>query len=152
MPYTESQAQTALGTVVAINTGSASSPTYTTIGEITSAPQSGRQARTVEVTNLQSTNVEWIATLIDSGVLDVSCNLVSGDAGQLAVEAAFSDLLRKLYKVTVKPSPTQTTGDTYVFSAIVEESNPLSEVGPDKALTHKFKLKISGLITFTAGS
>lgn len=153
MPYTETQAQSGLGTIFAINTGTDSAPTWTTVGEVVTAPQSGRMAKTADATNLESPTVEWIATLIDSGVFDVTCNRVAGDAGQLAVEAAFSTKAKKNYKVTLPMTDAQTTaGDTYTFKAIVEESNPLADISVDKVIQDKFKLKVSGVITEAAGS
>ena len=153
MPYTETQAQSGLGTTFAINTGTASVPVWTTIGEIVTAPQSGRMAKTADATNLESLGVEWIATLIDSGNFDVTTNRVAGDAGQVAVEAAFVGKSRQQYKVTLPIAAGQTTaGDTYSFSALVEESNPLADISTDKVIQDKFKLKVSGVITFAAGS
>lgn len=153
MSYTGTQAQSGLGTSIAINTGTASSPTLTPIGEITAAPGSGRMAKTVDATNLQSLAVEWISTLIDSGSFDVTCNRVSSDAGQLAVESAFAAREIKSYTITLPKTASQTTaGDTITFTALVEESNPISDVKPDGIIPYKFKLKVSGLVTIAAGS
>jgi hypothetical protein len=153
MSYTGTHAQTALGTAIAINTGTVSTPVWTTIGEITAAPQSGRQAKTADTTNLQSLAAEFIPTLVESGMFDCTTNRVSSDAGQVAVEAAFASLKLTMFKITLPLNVSQTTaGDTLAFLALVEESNTLGEVGPDKAILYKFKLKISGLVTLTAGS
>jgi len=153
MPYTETQAQSGLGTTFAINTGTASVPVWTTIGEIVTAPQSGRMVKTADATNLESLAVEWIATLVDSGTFDITTNRVAGDAGQVAVEAAFVARTRQPYKVTLPMTASQSTaGDTFSFSALVEESNPLADISTDKVIQDKFKLKVSGAITFAAGS
>ena len=153
MSYTNSQAQTGLGSNISINTGTGTTPTWTQIFEITSAKMSGRQAKTVDVTNLQSTAAEFITTLVDSGTFDCSGNRVTGDPGQSAVEAAFSGLLSKQYKITLPKTAAQvSSGDSYTFNAVVQEWAPISDVGTDKAVQFSLKLKISNTITFTAGS
>lgn len=145
-------AVTGLGTVFAIST-SGSAGTYTTIGEITNAPQSGRQAKTADVTNLQSSTVEWISTLVDSGTYEITMNRVSTDAGQQALETSFETLVRPWFKITLPKQGAQTTtGDSYTFSAIIEELTNLAELGPDKAIRSRVRLKVSGLVIFTAGS
>jgi hypothetical protein len=153
MSYTGSLAEAALGSTIAINTGTTGSPTWTPIGEIASAPQSGRMAKTVETTNLQSTFAEFLPTIPESGTLDITANRVSSDAGQVALEAAFAGLLLKQFKITLRQTPAQTTtGDVMTFTALVEECNQLGEFSVDKQIVLKVKLKISGLVTLTVGS
>lgn len=153
MSYTGTLAQSGLGTVFAINTSDTSSPTWTTIGEIINAPQSGRVAKTADATNLESLAAEFITTLVDSGNFELTVNRVAGDAGQLALETAFEGLLTKSFQITLPLSTTQvSTGDEYAFKAVVEEFDNISEIAPDKAIHSKIRLKVSGKITFTAGS
>jgi hypothetical protein len=154
MPYTNSQAQAGLGSIISINTGTTLSPVWTLIGEITSGKQSGRIAKTVDVTNLQSLAAEFITTLVDSGMFECSGNRVVGDAGQTAVETNFVTLKANIgFKVEVRKSPTQTTtGDTYTFAGVIQEWDSISDIAVDKAITFTMKIKISNTITFAAGS
>ncbi len=153
MAYTGTLAQSGLGTAFNINTSGTSTPTWTLIGEIISAPQSGRVAKTADATNLESLAAEFITTLVESGTFELTVNRVAGDAGQLALEAAFEGLLTKGYQVVLPKTLAQTTtGDTYLFSAIVEEYDNIAEIGPDKAIHSKIRLKVSGKITYTAGT
>jgi hypothetical protein len=147
-----SLAVSGLGTIIAISPTS-STGTFTTIGEITNAPQSGRQTKTADVTNLQSSTAEFIATLIDSGTYEITMNRVSTDAGQTALETAFEALSRPWFKITLPKQGAQTTaGDSYTFQAVIEEKTDLSELGPDKAIRSRVRLKVSGLVDYTAGS
>lgn len=153
MSYTVSQAQSGDLTIFAMNTGTTGSPTWTTIGEITDLSQSGRMNKTDDVTNLQSTAEEFIATIQSPGKWNLTMNRVSGDAGQAAVLASFNAKTNKQYKITLPLSAAQTTsGDTYTFSALVEEFNDLSAVKADKKVSTVAGIKVSGAITFAAGS
>jgi hypothetical protein len=151
MSYTQSLAGIGLGTVLSINTGTTGSPTWTAVGELNKLNLSGRQAGTTDVTNFQSSAREFKPTLISSGDWDFAGNRVGGDAGQVAMEAAFVGLLLKQFKIQLPLSGAQTTaGDSFTFVALVEELNYSVEV--DKAIPVQGKLKISGILTETAGS
>jgi hypothetical protein len=154
IPYVNSMAQAGLGSKISINTGTVLSPTYIRIFEVTSIKQSGRVAKMVEVTNLQSGAVERITTLVDSGTVECSGNRVVGDPGQIAAEAAFETLASNVgFQIELRKSPTQTTkGDTYTFVGVVSEYDPISEISVDKAITSTIKVTISNTMTFAAGS
>jgi hypothetical protein len=153
MSYTGTLAQSGLGTIFAINTSATSTPTWVTIGEIINAPQSGRVAKTADATNLESLAAEFITTLVDSGNFELTVNRVVGDPGQLAVETAFEALATKPFQITLPLAVSQTTtGDVYSFKAVIEEFDNISEIAPDKAIHSKIRLKVSGKITFAAGS
>lgn len=147
MSYTGSKAQSGSQTILAIGS------TPTTIGEVTNLSQSGKQNATDDTTNLQSLGEEFIATLLKPGKWDVTLNRVSGDAGQLLLVAAFNAATVGPFTITLPKTPTQTTsGDKYAFTALVEELDDVSDVKPDKKVTTKASLKVSGAITFTAGT
>ena len=143
--YTGSKAQVALGTQISIGT----SPTL--IGEVKSIKQTGNQWDTEETTNLQSTAKEFLPTLQDSGEYQIDGNRVAGDAGQVALEAAFAAGSLQPFKVTIPKSALQTTtGDSYAFTAMVLSREFSYE--STKVIPFSVKLKVSGPITFTAGS
>ena len=147
MSYTGSKAQTGNQTTLGIGA------TPTIIGEITNLSQSGKQNATDDTTNLQSIAEEFLATLLKPGKWDVTYNRVSGDAGQVALLTAFNAMTISSFTVQLPKTAAQTTnGDKYVFNALVEELDDVSDVKPDKKITSKAALKVSGGITFTAGT
>ena len=150
MSYTQSKAGIGLGTILSIGTAGAT-PTFTTVGELKTLNQSGRQVSTEDTTNLQSSAKEFIPTLVDSGTWDISGNRIGADAGQIAMEAAFSGLTLLPFKIQMPKQGTQTTaGDSFSFNALVQEVN--YSISVDKAVTFTAKLKVSGAITETPGS
>lgn len=154
MSYTVSQAQAGLGSKISINTGTVMTPIWTQIFEVASIKNSGRVAKTVDVTNLQSGASEWITTLVDSGTFDCTGNRVVADPGQVAVETSFASLASNVgFQVEIRKTPTQTThGDTYTFAGVIQEWDPVSDVSVDKAITFSLKIKISNVITYAAGT
>jgi len=149
MSYTQSLANSGLGTIIAIKVASS----FVTIGEITDGPLSGRKLNTTDVTNFQSLAQEFKATLITSGDVKLSGNYVGTDAGQLAVETAFEAKATPQFQVTLPITGTQTTtGDVWTFNAIVEEWNSFGNLSPSKAVQFSGSLKISGLLSKTAGT
>ena len=142
------------GLVFAINTGTASTPTWTLVGEtfkLDLKPKMG----TEEATSFDSAALEYIATIADGGELPFSCNRVSTDTGQAAVMAAgplgASAGALKQFQVTAPKAVGQTTtGDVWGCSAIVTEFNPAFE--PAKKTVMTGVLRISGLPTYTEGS
>ena len=154
MAYTSSFAQTAFGSSFSINTGTASSPVYTIIGELQSPKLTGAKNNFIEVTNLQSTQEEFITTLSSGGNWEFTANRVTADTGQTAMQAAFTNKTKLLYKVSL-PINTQvgqtTTGDAYTFQGVVE-TLAISDLDPKKAITLTGSIKVSGGTTFVAGS
>lgn len=150
--YTGSNAFSGAGSVLSINTGTAAAPVYTVINEVISADLSGRTAKTVDVTNFSSGKVsEFIATIVDSGSIDLKANYVAADPGQQSLATAFSALTKTMFQLQLPMSPAQTvTGDLYKFSAIVSDFS--FDVDTTKQITLDCKLKISGGLVLTAGS
>lgn len=149
MTYSTSQAQSGRGTSLSVGA------TPTLIGEIRSISLSGNQWETSDVTNMQSGfTKEFISTILDSGEFSVTCNRVSSDAGQAAIEAAFeganAGVLQSFTMQLLKSGTQTTTGDSFAFKALVQSSN--FEMSPTKEVTTTMKLKVSGVKTFTIGS
>jgi hypothetical protein len=149
MSYTSSNAQTGSQTIFNIKI----SGSFTVISEILDFSQSGKTNKTVEVTNLQSTGEEFLATMLSPGKYDLTYNRVSADPGQAGVVAAFNAKAMTQFKIVLPQTPAQTTsGDTYTFTALVESLDDTASVTPTKQHTSKVSLKVSGPITFTAGA
>ena len=154
MSYTNTQTGTGKGLVLAINTGTASSPTYTTVGESLTVDLATKMA-TEDATNFASSAMEYIATMVDPGELKFTANRVASDTGQAAVVtngphgASAGTLVG--FKITAPKSGAQTSvGDIWTFNAIVVEFNPAFK--PDKKVVMSGVLRISNAITYTAGS
>jgi hypothetical protein len=151
MPYTGTQAQSGLGTVLAINTGTSGSPTWTTIGEVVDLTQSSYQNESDDATNLQSSAREFIATILNPGTWEMTINRVSSDAGQTALLSNFNSRANVMFKITLPKTATQvTSGDSYAFTAMVEKYG--ESIKADKKISISASLKVSNAITLTVGS
>lgn len=146
MAYIGSQAQSGRGSTLSIGA------TPTLIGEIKSVPFTSGKWQTADVTNFDSGNdAEFITTIRDNGTLNIEGNRVPGDAGQTAIEAAYQDGSLQNFVLTLPKTATQTTaGDTYSFSALVLSRDFTVDV--TKEIDFKVELKISGAVTYAAGS
>jgi hypothetical protein len=143
MSYTGSKAGIGFGTVIKMGAN--------VVGEMTSVNLTGRQAVTEETTNFQSSGKEFKPTVIDFGTWEFTGNRVGGDAGQVALEAAFTSLALQTFTIQLPKSGAQTTtGDLFTFSALIEEID--YNVDATKVVKMTGKLKVSGAITVTPGS
>ena len=150
MSYTGSKAGIGLGTILSI-VSSGSPITDTVVGELNKCSFTGRQAGTADVTNFQSAAKEFIPTLIDSGTIEISGNRIGSDAGQLAMETAFTSLQLHAFTIQLPKSQSQiNAGDSCSFTALIEQLN--YDVSVDKIVTLEGRLKVSGILTWTAGS
>lgn len=149
MTYSTTKAQSGRGTSLSIG----ASPVL--IGEIRSLTQSGNTWETSDVTNFQSGfTKEFISTILDSGEFEVTCNRVSSDVGQIALQTAFNGSgaggLQPFVVQLLKSGTQTTTGDSIAFNALVQSSN--MSIEPTKEITSTLKLKVSGNWTLTEGS
>ena len=148
MSYTGTQAVTGKGVSLLIGT---TSPAATHVAEVRSLTQSGADAAEEDVTNLDSTAKEIITTIADEGTYDGVCNRVVADAGQQLIQANFYSAAPLYFKIVLPLAGSQTTtGDTYTGKCYVKSRNATFE--PTKATQFAFKLRITGAVTFTAGS
>lgn len=146
MTYTGSLAQAGRGSVLSVG------GTPTVVGEVKSSAFQGNKWDTVDVTNYQSgADREFIVTVRDNGTLKVAGNRVAADAGQLLVEAAYGTGAITAFTLTLPKAASQTTsGDKYAFSALVESRSFDDDV--TKEISWDVSLKISGAVTYTAGT
>lgn len=146
MAYTGSQAQSGRGSTLSI--GAAPTP----VGEITDVAVTRGKWDTADVTNFESnSDEEFISTIRASGQVQLSGNRVSGDAGQVAVEAAYQSGEVESFTITLPKTAAQATkGDAYTFNALVLSSDFTVDV--KKQIDYKVDLKITGPMTLTAGS
>jgi hypothetical protein len=146
MTYTGSQATAGRGSLLTVG------GTPTVVGEIKSAAITGNSWATADVTNFQSgPDREFILTVRDNGQLKLSGNRVALDAGQVIVEAAYQSGAIQAFTLTLPKSAAQTTsGDKYAFNALVESRSFDADV--TKEISWDVSLKISGAVTYTAGT
>jgi hypothetical protein len=155
MSYSGSKAQSGNQTQININTGTPSTPVWTLVGEVIEFTQSGTQNEDEDSTNLQSPAKEFLPTILNPGQMAGTMNRISGDTGQSAIRASFNTVppTLKQYQVVLPKTLTQvTSGDTFVFTAMVKEFADLDKISPTGIVRTKFNLKVSGAIAYTAGS
>ena len=122
----------------------------TVVGEVKSIKLSGRKWDTDDVTNMQSGMKEFVNAIADPGEWSLGFSRVSADNGQVLLESCFGSGAITPFLIILKKSSSQNTiGDIYSFKALVTEVNYSFE--PTKADAGDAKLKISGVITPTAG-
>jgi predicted secreted protein len=122
------------------------SPTYTTIAEVTKISISGSKADLADVTNMDSPSNfrEFLPTLLDSGEIKAEMNFIPGDATQAAVLADFNGQVLSPWQIVLPNSLGSFTFNAYVTTEDVD-------LPIDKQGTRSFTLKVTGPVTFTAG-
>lgn len=127
---------------------------YTTLAEIKTIQFSGMKADLADVTNMESDNFrEWLPTLNDSGDLSFSGNLIPNDASQGDLIAFFNAQTLVTFEVVLPAAPQQgfnTSLGTFKFKAYVSSVD--RNIPVDKEASLSGKLKITGRISYTAGS
>jgi hypothetical protein len=151
MSYSGSQSFSGAGSALSVNTGTVTTPVMTVINEIMSCSLGSRSAKVSDCTNFSSGKVsEFLATIVDSGTIDIKASYLAADPGQSALSTAFSSLTKTLFSLQLPPSPAQTVGDLYKFSAIVSEFS--FDVDMEKQIMLAAKLRISGALNLTPGT
>lgn len=122
------------------------------LSEISQADFSGQKLDLADVTNFQSGIFrEYLATLLDSGELNFKGNFIPGDTSQATLLSFFNNATRVTWEVILPTNPaTNLPFGHFTFLAFVsslEFGLPI-----DKQGTIQGKLKITGPITFVAGS
>lgn len=145
MSYTKTQATTGAGSQLAIGS------TPTLIDEVRNIKWTGYTFKTDDATNMNSTAEEFITTILSPGEISFEYNRVSSDTGQSAYVTAFLAGTISPFVLTLPKSSTQTvSGDKFAFNALPIQNDMSLE--PTKTDVMSAKIKISGPVTFTAGS
>jgi predicted secreted protein len=121
--------------------------TFVTIAEVLKIQRSGSKADLADVTNMDSPSNfrEYLATLLDSGEISFECNFIPGSTIQATMLADFNGQVLSTWKIEL-PS----TAGHWVFTAWVASDD--FDLPIDKQATKSVKLKITGAVTYTAGS
>lgn len=154
MSYTGTKAAIGKGLKLQINTGTASSPTWVTVGESLEMTLASKML-TEEATNFDSSATEYIGTLADGGEIKFSCNRVSSDAGQVAMQAAGpmgagAGLFKSFQAIAPLAVGQTSLGDTWTWNAIVTEFNPAFK--PDKKTSMSGVMRTTNGVVYTEGS
>jgi len=151
--YTNSNAFAARGTILQYSTNPPS-VAYTPLLEIKKIGFSGTKYDLADVTNMNSSNFrEWLPTLADSGDLTFEGNLIPNDPTELALVGFFNNATLVTWEVVLPADANQgfnTSLGTFTFLAYVASIDRTLPV--DKEASISGKLKITGKISFTAGS
>jgi hypothetical protein len=145
---TLSQAASATASGVSLTFGLA----YVLVGEVESDEPSGREWDTEEVTNFQSdVDKEHIKALRNPGQFTITGNLLFGDAGQEALDAAFDDTKGYMFQLTFPVAEGFTTPEIWTFTALVLAVDPPT-ISPGKAIKFSCKLQVTGARTVVAAA
>lgn len=153
MTYVNSSAFAGRGSLLKYSTNPPS-VSYQTLTELKTLQFTGAKYDLADVTNFQSSNFrEWLPTLADSGELSFSGNLIPNDTTEVDLIGFFNNATLVTYQVVLPASATQgfpTTLGTFTFKAYVSSID--RSIPVDKEASISGKLKITGAISFAAGS
>lgn len=141
-----SNAISAQGSVISINTGTTAAPVWTPIRGVISFSGFDGAAPDIDVTDLDSTAMEFRSGLQDMGNFNMDINVVRTDPGQVAVEAARTARTVKSFKLTLPAPAGGGAAPAATFDALVK-STPLSG-GVNAALKGSISTKITGPVTW----
>ena len=151
--YTSSQAFSARGSLIQYSTNPPS-VAYTPVAELKNIGFSGAKYDLADITNMASGNFkEWLPTLADAGEVSIAGNYVPNSAAELAVIGMFNNATLATWEIKLPAAVAQgfpTTLGTFTFLAYVSSI----DYGLDaaKEATISLKLKITGAVSFSAGS
>jgi predicted secreted protein len=150
MAYTSSQSFSPRGCI--LNYSTATSIGFAPVAELQQMDFSGQKLDLADVTNYQGGIFkEWLATLLDSGDLTFKGNFIPSDASQAAVLAAFNTATRVSWQLILPiNAATGVTWGHFTFLGFVASFE--IQLPIDKQAMISGKVKITGAITFVAGS
>lgn len=119
---------------------------FTTIGEVTNIKGPGEKASQLDATSFDSTAMEYIAGLSDSGELTFDVNFVGSDAQQQGLRTDMRAGTLRNFKLILNDHATTPT--TVTFAAIVT-SAPEIAGSVNQVIKASCSLKVSGLPTWS---
>lgn len=148
--YTSSQAISSRGTQLLYQTSA--SIGYLLVSEVKQCDFTGQKLDLADVTNYQGGQFkEYLATLLDSGEVSAKANFIPSDTSQAAVLGFFNNATLVAWKVVLPTNvSTSLPYGHFTFNAYVagfEYGLPI-----DKEAVLTIKLKVTGAITYVAGS
>jgi len=133
-----------VGKTITIDAGNTTAtPTaWVKVGQITNIKGSSSAAPDIEVTDLDSTQKEFLTGLPDPGTVSMDAYCVDSDAGLVAMEAAFDAAASKSYKITFPSGPTPIR----TFTASVRSFPQIGDASKDGVVTGSIELRRSGAV------
>ncbi len=130
----------AQGSTLHVNTGTTGSPTWTKINGVISYSGMDGAASDIDVTDLDSTAMEYINGLVDEGKFSFEAKRLVADAGQVALRAARVSGAATGMKLTLPDAAVAT------FTVLVKGVPTAG--GVNALLKGPFDCKISGPVTW----
>lgn len=130
----------AQGSTLHINTGTLVAPVYTKINGVTSFSGIDGAASDLDVTDLDSTAMEYINGLVDEGKFSFEAKRLKTDAGQIAMRAARTSGALTGIKLTLPDAAVAT------FTVLVKAVPTAG--GVNAVLKGNFDSKISGPVVW----
>lgn len=153
MSYTNSAAIAGRGSKLQYSTNPPS-VAYTVLAEIKTIQFSGSKADLADVTNMESGIFrEYLPTLNDSGDLSFTGNMIPNDVTEQDLLGFFNNQTLVTYQVVLPAAPAQgfsVSLGTFTFKAYVSSFD--RSIPVDKEASISGKLKITGTVTYVAGS
>lgn len=141
----------AIGSKLSVDTGSAGSPTWTQIANLTTIGEIGLESDEIDVTTLDSADdfKEYIGGAKDGGTIDLEGNIVTDD-GLTQLYTLANSREAKKFKVDYPTKPGETTPASWTITGYIASCKD-GEKTVDGLLTFSASIRVSGAPTFTAG-
>lgn len=141
----------AIGSKLYVNDGTAESPSWTQIANLTTIGGVGLESDEVDVTTLDSADdfKEYIGGAKDGGTVDLEGNIVT-DAGLTALYALANSRAVKQFKIEYPKKPSEGTAAFWTVTGYVNSCKD-GEKTVDGLLTFTSGIRVSGAPTFTPG-
>jgi len=134
-----------VGLTITIDAGNTTAtPTaWIKVGQVTDINGSSSAAPDIEVTDLDSTQKEFLTGLADPGVVTMNAYCVDSDTGLAAMETSFNAATSKNYKITFPSGSTPIR----TFAASVRAFPQIGQASKDGVVTGSIELRRSGAVT-----
>lgn len=133
------KAQLARGTKISIS-DMGTTPVFTQIKEVKSIKPAGASVSKLDVTDLDSDAMEYLAGLPDNGTLSIEINILESDPGQIAALAAFLASENVDFKVV-------TTSKTRTFNGTITKWPTIPDVSVNGVQVGSAEIQVNGAVT-----
>ena len=132
-------AQLARGTKIGISDMEAT-PTFTQIKEVKGITPAGAAVSTIDVTDLDSEAMEFLAGLPNNGTLSIQINILETDPGQTAALAAFLASENVDFKI-------ETSAKTRTFNGTITKWPTIPDATVNGVQVGAAEIQVNGAVT-----
>ena len=132
-------AQLARGTKISIS-DMAATPVFTQIKEVKGISPAGASVSKIDVTDLDSDAMEYVAGLPDNGTLTFQINVLESDPGQAAALAAFLASENVDFKI-------ETSAKTRTFNGTITKWPTIPDASVNGVQTGSAEIQVNGAVT-----